>query len=266
MIKGCVFFDYDGTLVDEREQIYEPTLKTKQGIQALQKNGYVCLLATGRALSYIPQGAIDLHLDGYVTCNGANVEVEDKTIYNKVLDKELVVDTLKQLEEEDANYILEGNTACYVKDIEEAEFQHFMKYFKVPWTNYAVLEDLEKVLQDTLKITVICQSKEQMDRISNTLHNDYVCSFHRNCITFDISAKRINKSNGIRVLMDHYQLPRAAMYAFGDGDNDIEMLSFAGCGIAMTPYHPALEAVADRITSSVKEEGIYKALIELHLI
>ena len=70
MIKGLVLYDYDGTLVDERDEIYEPTVKTKKAISLLQDKGYLCVLATGRALSYIPQEARNLSLDGYVTCNG----------------------------------------------------------------------------------------------------------------------------------------------------------------------------------------------------
>ena len=71
MVKGLVLYDYDGTLVDERDAIYVPSNITKKTISRLQDMGYLCVLATGRALSYIPSGAKDLHLDGYVTCNGA---------------------------------------------------------------------------------------------------------------------------------------------------------------------------------------------------
>ena len=67
MVKGLVLYDYDGTLVDERDAIYVPSNITKKTISRLQDMGYLCVLATGRALSYIPSGAKDLHLDGYVT-------------------------------------------------------------------------------------------------------------------------------------------------------------------------------------------------------
>ena len=84
MVKGLVLYDYDGTLVDERDEIYVPTQLTKVAISRLQDLGYLCVLATGRALSYIPNGAKDLHLDGYVTSNGAHVTVHGKVIHNDV--------------------------------------------------------------------------------------------------------------------------------------------------------------------------------------
>ena len=91
MIKGLVLYDYDGTLVDERDQIYVPTQATRKAISKLQDLGYLCVLATGRALSYIPNGAKDLHLDGYVTSNGAHVTIHGKVIFDDVFsDEELL--------------------------------------------------------------------------------------------------------------------------------------------------------------------------------
>lgn len=266
MIKGCVFFDYDGTLVDERDQIYVPTKGTKQAIKQLQDQGYVCLLATGRAKSYLPQGALDLHLDGYVTCNGAYVEVNGVALFHQPFHQDVIKKTLDVLNAHDLNYILEGQKKCYVKDMKDLQFQHFMHYFHIPYDHYDLIRDIDEAVLGTSKMTVISQNKGQMEEIANKLRPYFACSFHRNCMTFDISDKNINKSNGIKALMEHYQLPRSAMYAFGDGDNDIEMLAYAGCGIAMTPYHPALMEVADHITCSVKEDGIYKALCALHVL
>ena len=47
MVKGLVLYDYDGTLVDERDEIYVPTQLTKAAISRLQDLGYLCVLATG---------------------------------------------------------------------------------------------------------------------------------------------------------------------------------------------------------------------------
>ena len=88
MVKGLVLYDYDGTLVDERDAIYVPSNITKKTISRLQDMGYLCVLATGRALSYIPSGAKDLHLDGYVTCNGAYVTVHGKVIHKVIFEDE----------------------------------------------------------------------------------------------------------------------------------------------------------------------------------
>ena len=62
--KGAVFFDVDGTLVDERLEIFKPTSKTIESIQKLKENGYLVGIATGRARCYVPDMGIDF--DCYV--------------------------------------------------------------------------------------------------------------------------------------------------------------------------------------------------------
>ena len=54
--------------------------------------------------------------------------------------------------------------------------------------------------------------------------------------------------------------------AFGDGENDIQMLKFAGVGIAMGNADDEVKAAADYVTDSVDENGIEKALRHFHLI
>jgi hydroxymethylpyrimidine pyrophosphatase-like HAD family hydrolase len=48
--------------------------------------------------------------------------------------------------------------------------------------------------------------------------------------------------------------------AIGDGDNDIEMLSMVGWGVAMANATERTKAVADAVTSSNNEDGVAKAI------
>lgn len=258
MINGLVFFDYDGTLVDEREGIYVPTDRTKEVVKELQKKNYLCLLATGRALSYVPKGAMELGLDGYITCNGAYIELHDQLVYKKPVEENVLQTLLECFHNEQVNFILESNEICLVKDMEDPEYLHFMEYFHVPWDNYKEYQGDVNI--NIYKITVVCKDEEQLNRMQALLQDDFACSFHRNCLTFDIGDKEIHKGSGIDRVMEYCQVPRLNTYAFGDGDNDVELLRNAGQGIAMTPHHIALTDVYDMKTTSVKDEGIAFAL------
>ncbi|MEG1441420.1 MAG: HAD hydrolase family protein, partial [Oscillospiraceae bacterium] len=55
-------------------------------------------------------------------------------------------------------------------------------------------------------------------------------------------------------------------YAFGDGDNDYDMLKFVGTGIAMGNHTERLNDIVEMITDTVQNEGIYKGLKKLQLI
>lgn len=56
------------------------------------------------------------------------------------------------------------------------------------------------------------------------------------------------------------------MICFGDGQNDREMLQAAGVGVAMGNAAPEIQAIADKVTASNDEDGIWQALKELDLI
>ena len=54
--------------------------------------------------------------------------------------------------------------------------------------------------------------------------------------------------------------------AFGDGENDKEMLEYAGIGVAMGNAKDSVKAVADYVTDSVDDNGIENALRHFGLI
>ena len=61
-------------------------------------------------------------------------------------------------------------------------------------------------------------------------------------------------------MCSHYGLDVSETMAFGDGGNDIGMLSHAGIGVAMGNASDEVKAAASYVTSSVDEDGIARAL------
>ena len=266
MKKGLVLFDYDGTLVDERQQIYVPTALTKKAISTLQDQGYLCMLATGRALSYIPQGAKDLYLDGYITCNGAYVTAHGKEILNDALEDAQVEALTSYFDQHQINYILESKEYCFVKNLKDPEYLHFLDNYKIPENNYVQYKGISQVKGLVSKITLVFQTMEQLHKTVELLSEDFEVSVHRNCKTFDIGKKGMNKGVGVKAVIDYYNLPFDHTYAFGDGDNDVALLASVKYGIAMGIYHPSLEPVLYMVTDTVKDEGIDHALRKLNVL
>ena len=61
-------------------------------------------------------------------------------------------------------------------------------------------------------------------------------------------------------------IPAGAVAAFGDGDNDVDLLTWAGCGIAVANATPACLAAADAVTRDHRENGVAWGIREiLHL-
>ena len=97
MIKGCLFFDIDGTLVDSERtgQVDEEVL---EAIQTAKKNGYACLIASGRSLAGLSQYR-DIGMDGYVFSDGAGILIEGKDMILDPIPKEQVLKLIEQAKE-----------------------------------------------------------------------------------------------------------------------------------------------------------------------
>lgn len=266
MAVGAIFFDYDGTLVDERDGILEPTKTTIETISKLQNNGYLCLLATGRAKSYIPKEIQALNLDGMVACNGSYIEVNNEIIVEDSIDTKVLKDMINTLKQAKACFMLESARYCYVSDLNNPNYLDFMTYYDMPKANFIPFEDDEEALKHTCKVTIFASNEEERQKWCNYYHDIFNISIHRGVYSMDLLTKEINKGCGVKKLCNIKNIPLTNTYAFGDGDNDYELLESVNCGIAMGICYPSLLKVAKLQTSKVIDEGIYQACLQLDLI
>jgi len=76
----------------------------------------------------------------------------------------------------------------------------------------------------------------------------------------DIAPEGVDKSTGLKVAMAQFDLEAADLLAIGDGRNDIEMLVYAGLGIAMGAAPDEVKAAADEVTKTVHDDGVAAVL------
>ncbi|WP_239326535.1 Cof-type HAD-IIB family hydrolase [Paenibacillus sp. ACRRX] len=77
---------------------------------------------------------------------------------------------------------------------------------------------------------------------------------------FDINAAGVSKRSGLEVVSHTLGLAPSAAVAIGDYDNDIDMLQWAGLGIAMANGSELAKQAANAITASNEEDGVAKAV------
>ena len=93
-----------------------------------------------------------------------------------------------------------------------------------------------------------------MREMLENMKNIYVTSSVPRYI--EISHGEVCKRNAIRWLAEHLGVEQPFIAAFGDGENDIEMIEYAGYGIAMGNAVDSLKKISDRIALSVDEDGL----------
>ena len=70
----------------------------------------------------------------------------------------------------------------------------------------------------------------------------------------------VSKATGVQEIAGPLGIPSDEVVAFGDMPNDVPMLLWAGCGVAMGNAHPDVLAVADEVTASNSDDGVGRLL------
>lgn len=260
--KGIVFFDYDGTLADEKEGIFLPTAATRQAAAKLRKNGYAVMLCTGRALCYVPECGISF--DGYVTSNGAYAEVEKKEVFSDYVDSAELFKLTAAMDELGLYYSLERQDMCYAKDKNEADFRYMLDNFRINPDVFFPLE--EKKPEKIAKLLLACADDAKAALLAEKFKGSFVFEKHRKNASYDIGKYGVSKGKAVEAVISSLGISRADTYAFGDGTNDYDFLRAVGHGIAMGYHAPILDEAAEYVTDTVKNEGITKALLKYKLI
>jgi Cof subfamily protein (haloacid dehalogenase superfamily) len=78
----------------------------------------------------------------------------------------------------------------------------------------------------------------------------------------DIAPDGVNKATGLQYVADRLRIPRERTLVIGDGRNDIDMLEWAGVGVAMGQAPDEVIASADRVTGTDRQDGVAAALAE----
>lgn len=264
MYRGAVFFDYDGTLVDESFQISSPTKTTLNALSLLKEQNYLVALCTGRAKSYIPKN-INFDFDCYITSNGACAEINNQVVSNITIDKKELMSVSEFFLQNDINFAFECRDAVYCHDRAEKHLNAFLSFYNVPTEHFVEMN--ENSLENINKIIVTYSKKQLFEKFHAKYKNHYeFIPQHHSLQSYDIGIKDITKANGIEAVVAHLGIDPKKTYAFGDGENDLEMIKHVGTGVAMKKHAPSLSRHAAFITGNVKEEGVFDGLKRLGLI
>jgi len=123
-------------------------------------------------------------------------------------------------------------------------------------------------IRDVLEAQPIFQGmfidqKKQIDAFQETYEDVLAQRFHTirsQPILFEILPKGVNKASGLKALAEHLGIPREQIMAIGDENNDIEMIEYAGLGVAMGNAPDSIKALADVTTTSNEEDGVATAI------
>jgi Cof subfamily protein (haloacid dehalogenase superfamily) len=256
MIKA-IFFDIDGTLVSHTKRDIPEGVLT--ALDELRAKGILLFIASGRHISEFP--ALPLHdypFDGYVTQTGQicyNGAFE--TIYEQPFTDEDTESLVRMFNERKIPIVLLNDRSLYINFVNEY----------VVRTQNAIntpLPPIDSYHGEKLYGATVFGESATIDRVEERLTASRATRWNR--FAADIVLGEAGKENGIRKMLDHYGISRDEIMAFGDADNDLDMISFAGIGVVMGNGTEKVKAIADYVTASVDEGGVVEALRHFGLI
>lgn len=247
----AVFFDVDGTLLSHKDGGVPES--TKEALHLLKEQGIKVAVATGRHTIELEALPIhDLEFDGYVVLNGQLcLDGEGNTIYDEPICKEGADTILKIFKQREIPVSMVEKDRIYVNFVNDL-LRRRQREILSPVPEVAEYQG-GKVYQCCMYV-----EETQMREIEKELR--FCRATQWNDAAYDIIAEDAGKRKGIEAFLKHYGISPKEIMAFGDGENDIDMLLYAQIGVAMGNANDKVKEAADHVADRVDKDGIRKAL------
>ena len=264
-MKSAVFFDIDGTLWNYDHYIPESEY---EAIRRLRENGHMAFICSGRARAFINDPELlALGFDGIVCSCGCHIELGGQVAYENIIDKDQAIRTIELVRRYGFRPILEGPEHLYMDDSEfglDDPFGNLLRrdmgsgLLTIGGDNYGSWH----INKMSCATEVPAEAKEECYSLlapnyEIIIHNENVC---------ELVPKGFNKAKGMLHACQLAGIDPANTYAFGDSENDIEMLQTAAHSVAMGNGTDHAKSVAEYVTAPFDEDGILKGLEHYGLI
>lgn len=262
-----VVTDMDGTLLDEKGEFDRSRLKNI--LDELDKREIRFVVATGNEIHRMHLLFGDLlERVTLIVANGARIFDKNEVLLGTCWSQDLVAQVLSYFEgrERDVHLVVTAENGAFVKmgtifpmieKVVTAEMaQEF--YQKINFVEALRPDDFPQVL----KMSMVVNEQVAVQAIRQ-LNQDFADTL--NAVTsgygaIDILQKGIHKAWGLKQLMQKWKIQEQDIMAFGDSENDIEMLQLAGISYAMENADPRVKTVANHLAPANTEAGVLTVL------
>ncbi len=276
-----LFFDIDGTLVDEKTHIMPES--AKEAITVARKNGHICMINTGRAAAMVGPEIRDLvELDGYVMGCGTTIEYHGEILFHQRFSIEQGNRIIAGLREFHIDAVLEGAENCFCDLPEEmytGEFQNFVKRWMILGYSRQSIDQAPGHFDK-----FYCYMGDEEKRLGFMKAFEQELDFiDRERGYYEVLPKGFSKADGMRRVVDYMRqrqegikesIPYGGLKgedffktaALGDSNNDLSMLHAADYAVAMEQSSREVLRIADFVTTDLQKDGIRNALKWLGVI
>lgn len=257
MIKALAF-DLDGTLLNSEKKL---PVGAKKVLRELYQKGMEILIVTGRPYSSTLPTLEDLDLPITAICyNGGKIvdtsieDNKDKVLVNKILPKDVAKDLIDFVKRKDIEINLFQDDICYVRSLDSYSTKIYVKNSGL----IPILVDINKISPDNITKGVIIDNDENFLNDLKGQLKDLMGD--RAYITFtqaqylEVLNKDINKGKALTEVLASKGIKMEECMAFGDSENDLEMIQGVGHGVAMKNAIDDVKKLSKYVTEKTNDE------------
>ncbi len=271
----AIFLDIDGTLTNDEKKI---TPKTRDALLKAQELGIRLVIASGRPPRGIKPYGEQLHMNehhGLFVCfNGAKI-IDCETgeeLVNTVMDQDLAVEILQHTKKFQVRPILVQGDYMIVRDVYDGMISDGGRRFDViryetRANNYNIKEvpDMEAHLEYPLNKVLTAGDADYLREVCGEMAAPFegrASAMFTSNFFFEFTPLGIDKGSALARAMEMIGIKSEECIAFGDAENDIPMIRYAGLGVCMGNGQEALKKEANLIAEDNNHDGIAKVLAQ----
>lgn len=258
-----IVLDMDGSLLDDNKKISQKSVNFLKKVQAYS---YKIVLASGRPFRAVKPYYEQLGLDTLVICyNGAVIynPQTSKFLYKKTYPREYILNIVETIGESNfENIVVED-----FNHLEYLEKNDVLNVFAHAYDMKITYGDFKTNLpKEPLSCVFALKDKKDVPLFiklgANKKHRNINVRFWNGTLLAETYFSDINKYTSLLKVLEYYNIPIENSICFGDGDNDLEMVSQAGIGVAMkNSTSKFLKQSADMLTlEDNNHDGITETL------
>lgn len=250
--------DLDDTLLNPQQTI---TTHTQNVLHKAINAGVTLVIATGRVPYMLPAALEDLPITApIITGNGALIieKDTDTILYERLFPQNLVKDALGALQAADMQWCFYARDRMFIDPtFSRPDTPQPTNLFIQPLANEIALYS-----RACIKISAHGNAATLQDR-RRQFEEQFAGQLHITQVGpewLEFLHPEVSKASALQVLTSQMGIKAEEVIAIGDNYNDLEMLNYAGLGIAMENAEPAIKAIAQYTTKSNAEDGVAAAI------
>lgn len=268
----CIALDLDSTTLNLESRL---SSENRKALEYAISKGVQIVVASGRAFATLPEDILTVPgIEYAITSNGAAVYhlPTGKRLHSYNLTPQSVERLLELVAGEPVVYEAFVNGFAYadadyvadpVKYGATSRSIHYLQTSRHPEPDIIAFIRQHIAELDSIDLVIADEAVKAhlWALLEKELPDVYITSSAKQWL--EISHKDAGKHSGVRFVTEQLGISPNQAAAFGDGDNDADMLSLVGCGIAVANATPACMAAAKHVTKAHYEDGVAHGIYEI---